>query len=268
MSLLSLRRPFKSQMKLWTGLDSPTIRRREGLFLAEGVKVVTELLQSVWHITALLILEENKTRWGTLLEEVPDELEVYCLTGTQWGKLSQDKNPEGIMAVAAMPRRRTLVDLPESGHIILVYGINNPNNLGALVRTAHWFGFEALLLSAEAVDFTNPKVVRTSMGSLFHLPIIPDLDFAAVIPELKKRFLLVATAAKNGLPPHPCSGSTALLLGSESHGLPESMAELADEKWHIPGVGSAESLSLPQAAAIMMYECVKGSLSNFHARSS
>ena len=257
-SHLSLRRPLKSQMKLWAGLDSRTIRRQVGLFLAEGVKVVAELLKSTWDIHALLIAEEKTTRFCAFLEGAPDGLEIYTLTGAQWGKLSQDRNSEGIMAVAAMPRPMALLDLPESGHIILAYGINNPNNLGALVRTAHWFGFEALLLSANAVDFTNPKAVRTSMGSLFHLPIIPDLDFATLLPEMKERYFLVATDTMNGLPPHPCPRNTALLLGSESHGLPESIAALADEKWHIPGMGSAESLSLPQAAAIVMYECTKG----------
>ena len=257
-SLLSLRKPLKSQMKLWAGLDSRAARRQAGLFLAEGIKVVTELLKSTWDIHALLITEEKTARFCAFLEEAPDDLKVYCLTGTQWDKLSQDRNSEGIMAVAAIPRALTFLDLPGSGHIILAYGINNPNNLGALVRTAHWFGFKALLLSANAVDFTNPKVVRTSMGSLFHLPVIADLDFAALLPELKERYFLVATDIMNGLPPHPCSRSTALLLGSESHGLPERIAALADEKWHIPGEGSAESLSLPQAAAIMMYECAKG----------
>ena len=91
------------------------------------------------------------------------------------------------------------------------------------------------------------------MGSLFHLAIVPEVDFAEVLPLLKKSYLLVAGDAKNGTPPHPCPQPTALLLGSESHGLPENLLEQADEKWNIPGAGRAESLSLPQAAAIMMY---------------
>ncbi len=131
--------------------------------------------------------------------------------------------------------------------------MNNPNNLGTLIRTAHWFGLGTLLLSSDSVDFTNPKVVRTSMGSLFHLAVIPDVDFGGVLPSLKKNYLIVAGDVKKGVPPHPCPQQTALLLGSESHGLPENLLELADERWNIPGAGRAESLSLPQAAAIMMY---------------
>jgi TrmH family RNA methyltransferase len=83
------------------------------------------------------------------------------------------------------------------------------------------------------------------------------VDFAQVLPLVGERFLLVAGLAAEGVMPHPCTRDTALLVGSESHGLPDSLAGLAAEKWRIPGVGGAESLSLPQAAAIMMYECAK-----------
>ena len=156
------------------------------------------------------------------------------------------------MAVAEPPLSPDVDHLP-AGHIILGYGLNNPNNLGALARTAHWFGIGAILLSADSVDYTNPKVVRTSMGSLFHLTLIADQDFAALLPSLRKSYLLVAGDVKNGARPHTCPQQTALLLGSESHGLPEELLELAHERWNIPGAGRAESLSLPQAAAIMMY---------------
>jgi len=248
-------KPARSQLNLWRSLARATVRRREKLFLAEGSKVVAELLKSTWKVHALLVMEQKKVRWSSFLPELNASVAVYTLTETQWGRLSQDINPEGIMAVAEptfCPDVSHLPTLP-AGHVILAYRMNNPNNLGALIRTAHWFGIGTLLLSADSVDFTNPKVVRTSMGSLFHLAIVPEVDFADVIPSLKKNFLLVAGDVKNGTSPHPCPQPTALLLGSESHGLPEDLLELADERWNIPGAGRAESLSLPQAAAIMMY---------------
>ena len=245
-------RPSRSQLNLWKSLDKAAIRRDEKLFLAEGGKVVSELLRSTWKVQALLVLEPKQARWQALLTGLADAVTVYGLTGPQWNKLSQDTNPEGIMAVAEPPSGPDVSQL-STGHIILAHRMNNPNNLGALIRTAHWFGFRSLLLSPDSVDFTNPKVVRTSMGSLFHLTIIPEVDLAGVIPSLKQSHLLVAGDVKKGVPPHPCPQPTALLLGSESHGLPENILELADERWNIPGAGGAESLSLPQAAAIMMY---------------
>jgi TrmH family RNA methyltransferase len=248
-------KPAKSQLSFWRSLEKAAVRRQEKLFLAEGFKVVSELFRSAWKVHALLLMEQKQARWSDFLSGLADTAAVYSLTPAQWSKLSQDPNPEGIMAIAEPAFCPDVVHLTKvaAGHIILAYGINNPNNLGALIRTAHWFGIDAILLSADSVDFTNPKVVRTSMGSLFHLSIIPDQDFAMLLPSLKKKYVLVAGEVQNGVPPHPCPQPTALLLGSESHGLPEELLKLADERWSIPGTGRAESLSLPQAAAIMMY---------------
>jgi TrmH family RNA methyltransferase len=86
---------------------------------------------------------------------------------------------------------------------------------------------------------------------------MPEIDLTAVLPEIKKSFFLIGSHVREGLLPHPVQKKAALLLGNESHGLPESILKMADEKWSIPGSGKADSLSLPQAAAIMMYECTR-----------
>jgi TrmH family RNA methyltransferase len=95
------------------------------------------------------------------------------------------------------------------------------------------------------------------MGSLFHLTIVSDVDLIAALPQIKKIHRLVGSDVHKGQPPHPLPQKAALLLGSESHGLPEQLLALADERWRIPGNAQADSLSLPQAAAILMYECSK-----------
>ena len=95
------------------------------------------------------------------------------------------------------------------------------------------------------------------MGSIFHLTIIPDIDLSTALPEIKKNFFLIGSDVREGKFPHAVQKKSALLLGNESHGLPEALLRMADEQWSIPGSGKADSLSLPQAAAIMMYECAK-----------
>jgi RNA methyltransferase, TrmH family len=249
--------PQKAQLKQWGQLVKEKGRRKEGLFLAEGGKVVGELLRSGRALEALLVRGENPGRWEALLDGVPAGVGIYRLTGREWGRLSQDAAPEGVMAVAVAMPPPDLALLPESpGPLLLLHQVNNPNNLGALLRTADWFGIRRVLLSAGSCEATNPKVVRTSMGSLFHLTVAEDLDFEELLPRLRGRFRVVGSEAREGVPPHPCAAQTALLMGSESHGLPASLLALTDERWRIPG-GGAESLSLPQAAAILMYDCTR-----------
>jgi RNA methyltransferase, TrmH family len=246
-------------LKKWARLNDAKARQEENLFLAEGVKVVEELLASNWEIKALLIMPEKMKYWEKLALTVAEDIPVYQLSRSQWQKIGQDREPEGIMAVACLKQALDFSSwlTQTSGNILILHEVNNPLNLGALTRSARWFGFEGIILSANSADYTNPKAVRASMGNIFHMTIISGIDLSAALPEIKKRFFLVGSDVRKGLLPHPVQNNAALLLGNESHGLPEAILRMADEKWSIPGSGQADSLSLPQAAAIMMYECTK-----------
>ncbi|OPY09057.1 MAG: putative TrmH family tRNA/rRNA methyltransferase [Syntrophaceae bacterium PtaB.Bin095] len=250
-------KPTHAQLQKWASLDQARKRKAENLFLAEGVKIVEEALQSAWKMKALLIREDRREHFGEMPAIRSVKLDAYALTDREWRRLSQDKSSEGIIAVASVPPMPAVRDLTTEGdgRMLLLYEINNPNNLGALLRAADWFGFETVLLSRGSVDFTHPKVVRTSMGSLFHLAVIADVDFARVLPGLRSSHRLIGSDVRSGAAPHAIKGAMALMLGSESQGLPKELTGLADEIWRIPGSGRAESLSLPQAAAILMYAC-------------
>jgi TrmH family RNA methyltransferase len=251
--------PSKAQLGQWKKLTMAKYRRREGLFLAEGGKVVAELIASGRPVEALLVDGAAQEKWLPLLEGAPAGVPRYRLTAGQWQGLSQDPSPEGVMAVtsgpSADPADLQLSGMP--GPLLLLHWVGNPNNLGALLRTAHWFGFPTVILSRDSCEATNPKVIRTSMGSLFHLRLIEEADFESLLPELRGAFRIVGSDVRQGAAPHPCSPATALLMGSESQGLPAELLSLTHEQWRIPGAGGAESLSLPQAAAIMMYECTR-----------
>ncbi len=251
--------PSQIQLKKWARLDDGKVRQEEGLFLAEGVKVVEELLKSDWSIKALLVMPEKIKFWERLALPEEKDIPAYQLKRTQWEKIGQDREPEGIMALVEMKEAPVFSSwlTKASGNILILHEINNPLNLGALARNAQWFGFNSILLSANSVDFTNPKVIRTSMGSLFHLTMVPKIDLMDLLPDIRKHFFVIGSDVHEGTPPHPVQKNAALILGNESHGLPEAILKMTDEKWSIPGSGKADSLSLPQAAAIMMYECTK-----------
>jgi len=163
------------------------------------------------------------------------------------------------MALVAMPEEPFEVDYSTlaSGNTLILHEISNPGNLGALLRSALWFGFDNIILSIGSVEYTHPKVVRTSMGSMFHLNIVADVPLIKLLPEIKKSCFLIGSDVRRGVAPHALPTKAALLLGSESHGLPDDLLGMVDELWCIPGSGKVDSLSLPQAAAVLMYECVK-----------
>lgn len=250
----------QAQLKQWARLDDTKFRHMEGIFLAEGVKVVEELFSSSWQAEAILVLPEKRKYWEKIMVKVPPDVSLYELNRAQWQKLSQDKEPEGVMALVAMPPEPSPGDdfTSAPGNSLILHEINNPGNLGALLRSALWFGFNNIVLSAGSVEYTHPKAVRTSMGSLFHLNFASNINLKKVLPEIKKTCYLIGSNVCDGRSPHFLQKKAALLLGSESHGLPDDLLAITDEQWSIPGNGKGDSLSLPQAAAIMMYECVKG----------
>jgi TrmH family RNA methyltransferase len=256
-----VRRPSKAQLTLWSKLRMAKYRRQEGLFLAEGVKVVGELLQSDWKPLAFMILEGQEHRWEAWtgdLRSAPAPL--YLLKRGEWKALSQDREPEGLMALAAAPAFPDVQALREGtppGHLVAAYRISNPNNLGALLRTAHWFGLRNIALGEGSVDPLHPKVVRASMGSLFHSCLWGSDDLEATLHGLRPYYTIIAADAAFGTPPRSLDGPALLVLGNETHGLPPAVRAIAHECWRIPGSGNAESLSLPQAAAIMMYELTR-----------
>ena len=253
-------KPSKGQLKFLAGLDQGKIRRREGRFLAEGFKIVQEALRSSWGIDYFLVRADKAVLWQPLLSAMTGK-GIYELTEAEWKRISQDKESEGVAALMTMPRIRSCQEIsPEAeSRLLLLYQVRNPSNLGAIIRSAHWFGVKTVLISEDSVDFTHPKVIRSSMGSCFHLEIIDQVDFPQCLPEIQERYALIATTARGGVPPHPVDNKpSAILLGSESHGLTEEFLALVDEQWCIPRLGDAESLSLPQAAAILLYEWTKG----------
>jgi TrmH family RNA methyltransferase len=252
-------KPSKSQLKFLAGLGQAKIRRREGRFLAEGQKVVQEALRSLWRIEYFLGRSVKEAFWTPLLPVMAGKA-IYELTEAEWKRISQDKESEGVAALMMMPRIRSFQEISPEGErrLLLLYRVGNPSNLGAILRSAHWFGVKTVLISEDSVDFTHPKVIRTSMGSCFHLEIIDQLDFAQCLPEIQKRYALIGTTVRGGVSPHPVDNKpSAILLGSESHGLPEELLARVEEQWCIPRLGDAESLSLPQAAAILLFEWTK-----------
>lgn len=257
--IIDFKEPSLNQKNLWLRLTKDRYRSREGLLLAEGMKVVEELLKSPWTARAILVDQDKSAGLAGFLGALKTRPDIYRLSPGDFRKLSQDKESEGIMAVAALPPAERggfhFEGKRDRDLLLLLYRINNPQNLGAILRSARWFGVKTVVVSSGSVEFTHPKAVRASMGGVFHLEVITGANLVDLLPALREEYHLIAAVPRGGVSPHPRpAGNTALILGSETHGLPGEILEMVKEQWTIPARGPGESLSLPQAAAIVLYE--------------
>lgn len=245
-------------------------RSRQGRFLIEGVRLCEEAAASSWSIETVLFTTSfgEKAREKKLLKRMQSlNAELIQTKNRDLAKLSDTVTTQGIVCVAKA-RERSPEDLWKKGGlartgrnmVLALDRISDPGNVGALIRTADAFGANAVLLSQDSVELYNPKVVRSTMGSIFHLPVFDEVDLERALPQLKKRrFRILGTdvRAEKSLDNLRPSGRICLLIGSEAKGLSRELLNLCDQVVRIPISGKAESLNAAVAAGILMYEMAK-----------
>jgi len=150
----------------------------------------------------------------------------------------------------------SLDDMMEADTILLLDRVNDPGNLGTIIRTADWFGVNDIILSEESVDPYNEKVVRSTMGSIFRTHIYQSEYIVETVEFLKKNGYSIVTLDMEGrdIRDLPKKGKQAFLFGSESHGISDTLRALADESYTISGNGNAESLNLAMSVGITLYQ--------------
>lgn len=232
-------------VKEWKKLHRRKYREKTGSFLIEGEHLIEEAYKTDQHFEAL-ILEETKENPGWLEDSF-----VYRVSKEVFQEIAQTETPQGILAVL----RRKKMQAKTNHSVLLIDCVQDPGNLGTLIRTADAAGFSKVVLGKGTVDLYNDKVIRATQGSLFHLPI-EQKDLEKEIPALQKEgFSIWATTlqrAKNYIDIIP-SEKTAIILGNEGRGVNPAFIEKADELVKIPIFGKAESLNVGVAGGILMY---------------
>ncbi len=237
-------------------------RERRGLTLAEGVRLVEEALAAGVPVRSAAVspaleatprgkaLKAALASKGARLEEVGD---------SELDKLAETEHPQGIVAVIE-PRRWALhhIDLHRGGVVLVLDGVQDPGNVGTMLRTAHALGAAAVVALKGTAELTNPKVVRGSMGSLFRIPAVPT-DEPAFLEWSRASRLTLWTAAADGeplaRPDRP--DRLALVLGNEGAGVGPGLSAAADRRVAIRIVPGAESLNVAVAAAILLHEVLR-----------
>jgi TrmH family RNA methyltransferase len=234
-------------------LSRRSVRTERRLFLADGPKAVEGAL-------AAGCVEEVFLRAGVEPPDVPDGVGVTLVEDRALELLSDSVTPAGVVAVC----RYVDVPLAEavSGArlVAICADVRDPGNAGTVIRCADAAGADAVVLAGHSVDLYNPKTLRASVGSAFHLPVAVEPAAEAAVRVVREAGLTVLAAdgaGEVGLYEARLSGPTAWLFGNEAWGLPEDLAALADHRVAIPIHGRAESLNLSTAAALCLYESAR-----------
>jgi TrmH family RNA methyltransferase len=238
-------------------LHKRAFRERARAFLVEGAGAVEEALGRPSGVSTLFFtdpagpLVERARGSGTDVVHVSEEV-MARLTGTV--------SPQGLVAVSRFVDV-SLDDLgPDLACVALLHAVRDPGNAGTVLRSVDAAGGDAVLFSAGSVDVYNAKTVRSSAGSLFHVPIVREVDTRATIEDLRGRgvkVLAMDASAESDLYELDLSDPVAFVFGNEAWGLPEEVARLADAGVRIPIAGRAESLNLAAAATACVFEWVR-----------
>jgi len=260
-------------------LEKGNIRKKNHQFVVEGIKLVDEALEygKVLEVVCAESLYDEiisgDLSGNRLLAENDKNITNYVKKGssllvvsdTVFKSMSETKTPQGILAVAEMPDYGLL----DKGFLEQAYTKNgkikllvledtaDPGNLGTIMRTAEAAGVTGVIMGKGTVDIFNPKVVRSTMGSIFRLPFAYAEDLKETIQEFKKQgisFYATHLKGEKSYKDIKYSDMSAILVGNEARGLSDEVADLADTYVLIPMQGKVESLNAAVAAALMMYE--------------
>ena len=235
------------QRKLITQLSKKKYRIQNRLFVAEGKRVVNELINSDWPFEILLSSEENFHPKAELLNL--EDME----------RITHFKNPSPVLGVFILPESQEIIAETTT---IAVDDISDPGNLGTIIRLCDWFGLSELICSKTTVDCYNPKVIQASMGSIARVRCHYVKDLGASLTALKKP-IYGATTKGDSIYTAQLSKEASYVFGSESHGISESLLKHLTGQLSIPqfreGGDSAESLNVANASAIFLSELFRSS---------
>ena len=227
-------------------------RKKAGLYLLEGEHLVEEAIKEKVPIELIVVSSNRMEDYQYLLEQT--KIKVLVVSQEVFQKLSMTETTQGILAVVKIENQ---AEPPCTGRIIVLDAVQDPGNLGTIIRTADAAGFDAVVLGAGTVDLYNDKVIRSMQGSHFHIPVF-QADLREYLPVLKKQGVEVAVTAlhRDSKDYSILQGKSdiAIVVGNEGQGVSSEVIELADAVVTIPMFGKAESLNVAIASALLMYK--------------
>ncbi len=236
-------------IKSLSKLKSKKHREEAGLFIAEGEHLLQMLNLSDFEINDVVMsesyYEKNQDKLSCDIILVPDSL---------LEKISDTKTPQGVVAVVKLPDNNKSI---AGGRYIYCDNLQDPGNVGTVIRTADAFSFDGVILSKDSADVYSPKVIRSSQGSIFNISIIRDADIEDIKISKQNGFKITSTALYGEcvkLKDIKISKNQIFVIGNEGSGVSKEILDISDEIAYIPMSGKAESLNAGVASSILMYE--------------
>ena len=241
-------------------LKEKKYRDLENSFIVEGIKLVEEAIEENAKIKQIIVCEECIND-GTLSQELKYKIATYdCIYVTEkvFQILTDVKTPQGILAVIEKNNKENQINYQED-IIIALDDIQDPGNLGTILRTIDSSGLSQIIISKNSADCYNPKVVRSTMGAIFRVNVIEVESLKEKLEEMqKKNFEIVTTSLDTENSIYNIEyKNKVIVIGNEANGVSKKIQELADKKIKIPMLGKTESLNASVATGIIIYEYVR-----------
>ena len=232
-------------------------------FIIEGFRFLEEGLKSNFEIDKIVVRESSLEKFKLKFQIYFNNLDenIIVLSDNLFKSIASTENSQGVLATVKMKAYNYTV---EAGMYVLVDKVQDPGNLGTIIRTAHSAGCKGVILTKDTVDLYNEKTLRSTMGSIFNLPIILDDKLTFTKGLMEKGFNLICSSLQTNLNFYDVNltHNSIIAVGNEGNGISEEILNMATTKVKIPMLGSTESLNVGIAASIMIYEGVRQRLIN------
>ena len=235
-------------IKMLSKLSSKKHREEAGLFIAEGEHLTEMVCASDYEVENIIMTEEYYQKNADKFSQ-----NITIVSESIIAKISDAKTPQGVVAIVKLPDKNTELTC---GRYIYCDNLQDPGNIGTIIRTADAFSFDGVILSCGCADVYSPKVIRSTQGSLFNIPVMTEVN-AEFLKSARKNFKITSTALYGDCvtaKEMKTEKNQIFVIGNEGSGVSEEILEMSDEIVYIPMKGKAESLNAAVAASIIMYE--------------
>jgi TrmH family RNA methyltransferase len=249
----------KAELRSFRSLSQKKVRQTEKKFVLEGWRALKEVLNSSTRMDLVAVLPRflKDPDYAKLLSDVERRgIPIRELDEIQLNQVADTMHAQGVVAIVQQKSREERdLQLDHASLIVAVDAVSDPGNLGSILRTADWFNADAVLLGRGCVELYNEKVVRSTVGSIFHVPVVESVDLPVSLKELKKKGFRIVGLSGDGKTEYTnrsLSKKEVFVLGSEAHGISKETRAAVDEIVRIPRFGNAESLNVGVACGIIL----------------